>query len=94
MIRRDVNHLAENLNIKSGLSTTSIYAFLVAVGKAKRINPCRISWTVGDGVVFPAGERDTCCLRRCTISGPHTYDDGASDYWHDRIMTRQDLDAE
>lgn len=93
MIRHDVKNLAERLNIKSGLSTASVYAFLVSVGKAKKTNPCKLDWTAGNGIVFLTGGRDCYCLQCCTTSGPRTYDGGAGDYWHDRIMDRQSLDA-
>lgn len=66
MERKDVRNLAEKLSSVSGLDSDSIYAFLMAVGCNKGINPKKLDFTAGDGIIFLTGERDSYYLERYT----------------------------
>lgn len=59
MIRKDVMRLAERLHEEClRISTDTIYYWLMGVGLEKGINPRKLEYITGDGIIFVKGERD------------------------------------
>lgn len=58
-IRKDVQSLANKLSAASGIDDAAVYAWLMQVGKDKGCNPRKIDFTIGAGLIFVTGERDT-----------------------------------
>lgn len=92
-IRKEVWHLAENLNTSSRINVDALYAFLMDCGRAKGCNPRKLDWVAGPGVVFLKGERDTYCIETYHPEPvrpiPEPYD-GMADHYYDLIMERQE----
>lgn len=91
-IRKEVWHLAENLNTSSRINVDALYAFLMDCGRAKGCNPRKMTWTVGPGIVFLTGERDTYYLQAYRSYNPpaHSVYDDMVDHYYNLIMDRQE----
>lgn len=94
-MRKDVLHLAERFAEETGLNVDHIYWFLMKTGKSLSVNPRKLSFTTGKGIIFLTGKRDSYCLedfKRLTQTNKWSCDDGASLYWEGRILARGEID--
>ena len=63
-IRQDVMRLAERLAAETGINQDHMYHWLMQVGRSKGINPKKLSYTTGRGIIYVTGERDVNRLER------------------------------
>ena len=89
MIRKDVMKLAEKLHKESGINADHVYLWLMDLGRAKSMNPCRLSFTASAGaIVHDADNYMSSCAAMTRKQTPH--DDAAADFWENAILARQE----
>lgn len=89
MIRKDVMHLADRLSAASRINPDNIYSWLMDLGRAKSMNPCRLDYIVSAGsIVYDADNYLTSRVPRDAKEAPH--DAAAADFWENAILERQE----
>ena len=89
-MRRDVQRLAERFDEVTGLGVEHIYIFLMDVGRCLSINPRKLEFETGRGVMWLKGEYDRFRLERLERQTGFLGNDEESLYWEGRILARQD----
>lgn len=95
IMRKDVLRLAERFAKETKLDVDHIYYFLMQTGKSLGINPKRLNFTTGEGIIFLTGKRDSYCLedfKRLTQINRWSCNDAESLYWEGRILARGEID--
>lgn len=90
MIRKDVMKLANRLHETSGINADHIYMWLMDLGRAKSMNPRRLSFTTSAGAItHDADNYMSNCAAMTKRETPHD-DAAAADFWENAILARQE----